>query len=111
MEDCIFCKIAKKEIPSKTIYEDEYLVAFHDIAPVAPVHVLIVPKTHIPSVMQIEDFTIVQKIYEVAQKLAVELGVAQEGFRLVNNCGQNGGQTVGHLHFHLIGGRQLGIMG
>lgn len=111
MEDCIFCKIANKEIPSKMIYEDEFLVAFHDIAPVAPIHVLIVPKMHIPSIMKVEDFSVVEKVYKAAQKLAVELGVAEDGFRLVNNCGQNGGQTVGHLHFHLIGGRQLEIMG
>lgn len=109
--DCIFCKIANKEIPSKLIYEDDFLIAFHDIVPVAPVHVLIVPKVHIPSMMHVEDYELLKKVFQAAQKIAVELGVHEDGFRLVNNCGQYGGQTVGHFHFHLIGGRQLGIMG
>lgn len=109
--DCLFCKIANKQIPSNMVYEDDFLIAFHDIAPIAPVHVLIIPKEHIPSVMQVEDNDIVNKIIKAAQKIAKEVNIDEDGFRIVNNCGEYGGQTVKHLHFHLIGGKKLGIMG
>ncbi len=107
--DCIFCKIASKEIPSKVVFEDEQVIAFHDISPEAPVHVLIVPKAHIASANDItgDNSHIVAHIFEVAASLAGRLGVAESGFRIVNNCGNDGGQTVGHLHFHLLGGRSL----
>jgi histidine triad (HIT) family protein len=111
MDSCIFCKIANKQTSSTLIFEDEDIIAFHDIAPVAPVHVLIVPKVHIKSITDVMDLDIIKKIFQTAQKLAADLGVEKDGFRIVNNCGPNGGQTVDHLHFHLIGGRKLGIMG
>jgi len=111
--DCIFCKIISKEIPCKIVYEDETVIAFHDIAPAAPVHVVIAPKAHIPSALGIDgtNSAVVGHIYEVAVALAGTLGIAESGFRIVNNCGADGGQTVAHIHFHLLGGRKLGVMG
>ena len=108
MNDCIFCKIAKGEIPSNKVYEDDKVLAFHDLNPAAKVHVLIIPKAHIANVLEIneENSSIVAHIFEVIAKLAKELGLEQ-GFRVVSNCNEFGGQTVFHLHFHLIGGEQL----
>lgn len=110
MNDCIFCKIAAGAIPSKKAYEDDRVLAFHDISPQAPVHVLVIPKKHLTSMMNLtpEDDMLLGHMFRTAQKLAEELGVAQEGFRLVFNTGVNGGQTVPHLHMHLLGGRELG---
>ncbi len=110
MEDCIFCKIINKEIPSSIVYEDEEIFAFKDIHPVAPVHILVIPKKHIQSIMQIEkeDQNVVGKIYTVIKNIAKQEGVAEDGFRVIVNCGKNGGQEVPHLHFHLIGGKKLG---
>lgn len=107
--DCLFCKIINGEIPSKKVYEDEKVYAFHDISPAAPVHVLIIPKTHIPSANALteENAAVVGHIFAVAAKLAADLGIAEGGYRIVNNCGEDGGQTVHHLHFHLLGGRSL----
>jgi histidine triad (HIT) family protein len=107
--DCIFCKIINGEIPSNKVYDDDRIYAFYDINPAAPVHVLIIPKVHIPSVNGItaENSGVVAHIFEVAAKLAAELGMAEKGYRIVNNCGLDGGQTVNHLHFHLLGGRAL----
>lgn len=104
--DCLFCKIAAGEIPSKKVYEDEQVCAFYDIDPQAPVHVLLIPKTHIASAAQItsENSAVVSHIFEVAAQIAKELGLA-DGFRIVSNCGDSAGQTVKHLHFHLMGGR------
>ena len=109
MEDCIFCKIINKQIPSEIVYEDEEIIAFKDIQPVAPIHILVVPKKHISSVMELnkEDAELVGKIYFVIKKLAVEFNVEKEGFRIVTNCGENAGQTVKHIHFHLLGGKKL----
>lgn len=107
MEDCLFCKIANGDIPSKKAYEDDLVLAFYDIDPKAPVHVLIVPKAHDESVLQADPAT-VGHMAAVAQKLARELGVAEKGFRLVINTGADGGQTVAHLHMHMLGGRALG---
>ena len=109
--DCLFCKIINGEIPSKKVYEDDSVYAFYDIAPMAPVHVLIVPKTHIASVNEVtaENSAVISHIYEVAAKLAKELGIADEGYRVVTNCGANAGQTVFHLHFHLLGGKKLKV--
>ncbi len=106
--DCIFCKIANKEIPSKKVYEDGQIVAFNDLDPQAPVHVLIIPKKHIQSADQItdDDKEVIGKIFVVASKIAKELGL-ENGYRIVNNCGEDGGQTVSHLHFHLMGGRKM----
>lgn len=108
--DCLFCKIINGEIPSDKVYEDEQVFAFRDIAPAAPVHVLIIPKKHISSANEIneDNAAVVAHIFSVASKLAGELGIADSGYRIVNNCGKDGGQTVGHLHFHLLGGRNLG---
>ncbi len=106
--DCIFCKIASKEIPSEKVYEDNQIVAFNDLDPQAPVHVLIIPKKHIQSADQItdDDKEVIGKIFVVASKIAKELGL-ENGYRIVNNCGEDSGQTVQHLHFHLMGGRKM----
>ena len=106
--DCIFCKIARNEIPSKKLYEDDEIVAFNDLEPQAPVHVLIIPKAHISSANEIttENSEIVGKIFMVAAKIAKEQSL-DKGYRIVNNCGEDGGQTVQHLHFHLLGGRKM----
>ena len=109
--DCLFCEIVKGNIPSKKVYEDDSVYAFYDIAPMAPVHVLIVPKMHISSVNEVtaENSAVIAHIYEVAAKLAKELGVADDGYRIVTNCGKNAGQTVFHRHFHLLGGTELKV--
>lgn len=106
--DCIFCKIACGQIPSKKAYEDDRVFAFYDLDPQAPVHILIIPKEHIESAMDItaENSGIVAHIFEVAARLAKELNL-DSGFRIVNNCGADGGQSVMHLHFHLLGGRSM----
>ena len=109
MSDCLFCKIIKGEIPSTKVYEDDYVYAFNDIEPQAPHHIIIIPKEHIESAnaLNSENSQYVAKIFEIIPKIAEELGFAKDGYRIVNNCGQNGGQTVMHLHFHLIGGKTL----
>lgn len=109
-EDCIFCKIVDKEIPSTIVYEDEDILAFKDINPVAPVHILIIPKKHIPTItdMTREDVELIGKIHLVAGEIARDAGIFDRGFRLVNNCRSDGGQVVYHLHFHLLGGENLG---
>ena len=109
--DCLFCKIANGEIPSKKVYEDETVYAFYDISPMAPVHVLIIPKEHIDSINGItpENSAVVAHIFEVAAKLAKQLGVSEDGYRVISNCGKNAGQTVFHLHFHLLGGKPLNM--
>ena len=108
MSDCLFCKIVNKDIPSKKVYEDEGILAFYDIAPAAPVHILVLPKEHIASLAEATDeqLALIGRIHGVMRDLAVELGL-QEGYRVVNNCGDAGGQTIPHLHFHLLGGRNL----
>ncbi len=107
--DCIFCKIAAGEIPSTKVYEDDTVVAFNDLDPQAPVHVLIIPKEHIASAAEINESNsaVVAHIFEVAAKIAAEKGL-KDGFRIVNNCGDSAGQSVKHLHFHLMGGREFG---
>lgn len=107
--DCLFCKIASGDIPSKKAYEDELVYAFHDIDPQAPVHILIIPKNHIASADEItsENSAVVAHIFEVAAKLAKENGLSADGYRIVTNIGEAGGQTVKHLHFHLMGGRNF----
>lgn len=107
--DCIFCKIAAGEIPSTKVYEDDTVVAFNDLDPQAPVHVLIIPKEHIASAAEINEgnSAVVAHIFEVAAKIAAEKGL-KDGFRIVNNCGESAGQSVKHLHFHLMGGRDFG---
>lgn len=107
--DCIFCKIASHEISTDAVYEDEEVIAFKDINAQAPVHLLIVPKKHIKSIMEItdEDKNLVSKIVKVAKELAQEKGLDSKGFRLVINTGDDGGQSVEHLHVHLLGGRPM----
>jgi len=109
MEDCLFCKIVAGEIPANTVLETDELLAFHDIRPQAPVHVLLIPKKHIPSAhhIQSEDGKTIGNLHLAAQQVAEQLGVAKDGYRLVTNIGLHGQQTVGHLHYHLLGGRQL----
>ena len=108
MDDCLFCKIIKGEIPSKKVYEDEYVYAFLDIAPQAPFHAVFVPKIHIgsPAEINAENSEYVAKIFEAISKTA-ENEKLEKGFRVVANCGEDGGQTVGHLHFHLLARRYL----
>jgi histidine triad (HIT) family protein len=108
-DSCIFCRIADLEIPVDLLYEDHLLVAFRDIKPAAPVHILLVPKKHIPGVRDITDVdaALLGKIFEVANMLAVQEGIAESGFRLVINSGPDAGQTIDHLHVHLLGGREL----
>lgn len=110
MNDCIFCKIINKEIPATLVYEDDDVIAFRDINPLTPVHILFVPKKHFDNILQVNEDnpTIISKIYFVINKVANTLGVAQDGFRVVVNCGKNGGQIVKHLHFHLLAGQKLG---
>lgn len=105
--ECIFCKIVKKEIPASVVYEDEDVLAFKDINPQAPIHLLIIPKNHLSSIMEVDENNgdIVKKIVKVVQSLARENNIDKKGFRLVVNTGDDGGQTVHHLHFHLLGGR------
>lgn len=107
--DCIFCKIIRGEIPSAKVYEDEAVFAFRDIAPQAPVHILIVPRTHIPSADAIteENAGAVAAIFTAIPKIAEAAGLTN-GYRVVTNCGEHGCQSVKHLHFHLLGGEQLG---
>lgn len=107
--NCIFCRIVKGEIPSKKVYEDDHVLAFHDIAPQAPVHILIIPKKHFSTILEIEesDKSLIGHIFTVANKIAKEQGFSERGFRIVTNCNSDGGQTVFHLHFHLLAGRQM----
>jgi len=107
--DCIFCKIVNGEIPSNKVYEDEKVLAFYDLEPQAPEHILIIPKQHIASAAEInsENSSVIAHVFEVAAKIAKEKGLV-DGFRIVNNCGDCAGQTVKHIHFHMMGGRDFG---
>ncbi len=110
MADCLFCKIAAKQIPAKIAFEDAEVMAFHDIHPMAPVHVQIIPKTHIARVSDLTQETgdVVVRLVLTANRLAAEMGVAGPGYRLGINCNPAAGQSVCHLHLHLLGGRSLG---
>lgn len=107
-DDCIFCKIIEGDIPSKKAYEDEDILAFHDINPKAPVHLLVIPKKHIATYMDVEeaDLDLMGKIHLTIQKLARDFEL-HNGFRVINNCGKGGGQEVFHIHFHLLGGGKI----
>lgn len=105
--ECIFCKIANKEIPSSLVYEDEKFLAFNDISPQAPVHILLIPKEHIANLTEVKDYQLISGLYQIINKLASEKGIAKTGFRVVVNHGRDSGQAVDHLHFHLLGGRPL----
>ena len=109
MNDCVFCKIAKKEIPTEFLYEDDLVAAFHDLHPIAPVHVLIIPKKHIASVADIgdPDEQLMGRMIVAAKKIAEKLQVSKKGYKLLLRVGEHGGQEVGHVHLHLIGGARL----
>jgi len=106
MTDCIFCKIANKEVPADVVYEDDKIIAFRDINPKAPLHLLIVPKKHIPSVnhLELQDKELIGELFLIAQKIAREQGVSKTGYKLVFNVGRGGGQLINHLHLHLLAG-------
>jgi histidine triad (HIT) family protein len=108
-EGCIFCRIAAGEVPSDIVYQDEGFLAFRDISPQAPIHVLIIPKTHITSLAELTEGRqeLAGRLIIIAEQLAEKEGIAKRGYRLVINCGPEGGQAVPHLHLHLIGGRRL----
>lgn len=109
MSETIFSKIIRKEIPAKIVYEDDLCLAFHDVSPQAPVHVLVIPKRPIMSLEQLtdDDGPLLSHLWLVIRQVARDLGVAESGYRVVVNCGQDGGQSVDHLHFHILGGRRL----
>lgn len=109
MSECIFCKILNKEVSTKIIYKDDNTIAFKDIKPVTPVHLLIIPKKHIPTVDHLEsgDKKLIGELFLTAQKIAREQGVSESGYRLIINVGRDAGQTVDHLHLHLLGGKKL----
>lgn len=109
MTDCLFCKIINKEIPSDLVYQDDWVTVFKDIHPVAPVHLLIVPNKHIPSVIEMEqgDGEVMGKLFSTAKKVAEELNIHQSGYRLIINNGPDGRQEIHHLHMHLLGGAKM----
>lgn len=107
--NCVFCRIVKKEIPSKIVYEDDLVLAFEDIAPQAPIHILVIPKKHYSTVLEMkeEEKELIGHIFMVINKIAREKGFDERGFRVVVNCNPEAGQTVYHVHFHLLAGRQM----
>ena len=107
--DCLFCKIARQQIPAAIVHEDDQVVAFRDISPQAPVHLLVIPKKHVTTVndLQPEDAALAGHMLLTAQKLAAAEGIAESGYRLVMNCNEEGGQTVYHIHLHVLGGRSM----
>lgn len=109
MTDCIFCKIISGKIPSKIVYEDEKAIAFEDISPQAPVHLLVIPRKHISTTLELteEDNALIGHLFQISKKLAAEKGVAEKGFRLVMNTNPEAGQSVYHIHLHLLGGRLM----
>ena len=109
MTDCIFCKIVAGVLPSKTLYKDEEIVAFRDIHPLAPTHILIVPRKHIPDLAQAQDseMPLIGRMVKVANQMAKQEGISGRGYRIVINSGKEGGQIVPHLHMHLLGGKEL----
>ncbi len=110
MDKCLFCRIRDGEIPCDKVYEDEKVLAFKDINPVAPVHILIIPKKHIDNVNDLNEQNagVLADIHLAASRIAREQGLTDKGYRLITNCGSGAGQTVMHLHYHLLGGRELG---
>jgi histidine triad (HIT) family protein len=107
MNDCIFCKIAAGQIKADIIYQDNDIIAFSDINAQAPVHVLLIPKQHIERVEEVKEFSLFGQVFRAAEKVVRSKGLEKEGFRIVVNSGRYGGQAVFHLHFHLLGGRQM----
>ena len=108
--DCIFCKIAAKEIPARVAFENERLIAFHDLFPQAPLHLLIIPKAHYSTLNDVpsSEASLLGEIMDTARQLAADHGMAADGYRVVMNCNKHGGQSVDHIHLHLLAGRQLG---
>lgn len=109
-QDCIFCKIAKKEIKSNIVFENEYVLAFQDINPVTPIHILVIPKIHIESVNDVtrQNSEYISKIFEAIPAIVKEANIFNDGYRVITNIGENGGQLVKHMHFHILGGKKLG---
>lgn len=107
MSDCLFCSIVNGDIQSDKVFENDHILAFNDISPKAPIHILIIPKKHIPTILDLEDSDrwIIGELFAVANNIAKEKGIAEAGFRLVMNCNKNAGQAVFHIHLHLLGGR------
>ncbi|MBF0541940.1 MAG: histidine triad nucleotide-binding protein [Nitrospirae bacterium] len=107
--DCLFCKIANKQISSNIVYEDDEIAAFTDVSPKAPVHILIIPKKHIPTVLDltVEDCALIGRLYMIANKIATDKKIDKSGFRLVMNCNRDAGQSVFHIHLHMLGGRVM----
>ena len=110
MEDCIFCKVVKGEIPSQKVYEDEKILAFNDVNPQAPIHILIIPKRHIDKLSSLEDKDkeLIGYMFLIAKRIAKDKGINKTGYRIVGNCEKNAGQLVFHIHLHLLGGRKFG---
>ena len=110
MEECVFCKIIKREIPSNIVYEDDRAIAFYDVNPAAPIHILVVPKKHIETLLDVseEDGDLISYIYKIINKIAKDEGFADNGFRVIANCGEDSGQEVKHIHFHVLAGKNLG---
>ena len=111
LADCIFCKIVERAIPAKIAMEDEQIIAFHDIAPQAPVHIQFIPKRHVATIDELEDPALLAHLVFAARDHARKLGVTEAGYRLIMNCNPDGGQTVYHLHLHLLAGRQMRALG
>ncbi|MDD5593905.1 MAG: histidine triad nucleotide-binding protein [Candidatus Margulisbacteria bacterium] len=107
MKDCLFCKIANKEIPASVVYEDDKVLAFNDIAPQAPTHILVIPKEHVATLADVKDYSVLADIFKVVNQLAAERGIDKTGFRTVINTGRAAGMAVHHLHIHLLGGRDF----
>ena len=107
MSDCLFCKMVSGEIKPDTVYEDEAVLVFRDINPQAPVHLLVIPKTHIKSLDELDDMQLAGKLLKIVTQIARKEGLAEDGYRTVINCNVNGGQEVYHLHLHVLGGRQM----
>ena len=109
MEECVFCKIIKREIPSNIVYEDDRVIAFYDVNPAAPIHILVVPKKHIETLLDVseEDGDLISYIYKIINKIAKDEGFADNGFRVIANCGEDSGQEVKHIHFHVLAGKKL----
>lgn len=110
MSECIFCRIIEGEVPSEVVYTDDEVAAFRDVNPQAPVHILIVPRSHMPRISDVgvDDYRLMGKLIGVANRLAKDEGVAESGYRLIFNCNRDAGQGVFHLHLHLLGGRKMG---
>ncbi len=106
--DCLFCKIASGDIDADIVHEDDEVVAFRDIAPQAPHHILVIPRRHIATINEVDDTALAGRLLTTARQIAADLGVAEDGYRLVMNCNAHGGQTVFHIHLHLLAGRQMG---